>query len=115
MINERSAHDFCTPFTAFERAENLSPFTLADVNQHSLYPGAQAFGNHHHRAEHCYGVAGDTKTAREHAARISGSEIWGRPLVIFPAHGNSHGDEAFLAEGRVAARGYFVICCDGAD
>ena len=36
MINERSAHDFPTPFTAFERAENLSLFTIADVDQHAI-------------------------------------------------------------------------------
>ena len=77
MINEESAHGFCTPFTAFEPTENLLLFTIADVNQHALDLGAPAFGNHHHRAEHCCGVAGDTETAREHAARISGSEIGG--------------------------------------
>lgn len=35
--------------------------------------------------------------------------------MTFPAHSNSHGDEALLAEGRVAAGGYFVIRGDGAD
>ena len=34
---------------------------------------------------------------------------------MFSAHSNRHGDEALLAEGRVAAGSYFVIRGDGAD
>ena len=40
MINERSAHDFPTPFTAFEPSENLFLFTTADVDQGALDLGA---------------------------------------------------------------------------